>query len=155
MLRNVTATTAFIILIISITVNELPTVLPISAKQCDKCEIFSGNFALKFCEFRRFFSRQNLRFCFAPKTLYSLEWSLEQRCTTELDPDFKNRIIRLLLRIRIRIVIFCFFRIRIRIRIQFSMITNDFKVAAISIESRYIYNFYIIPIQDSESDSVS
>ena len=34
------------------------------------------------------------------------------------------------------------------------MITNDFKVGAISIESRYVYNFYIIPIQDSESDSV-
>ena len=45
-----------------------------------------------------------------------------QRCTSEPDPDFKNPIMRLLL--RYGIVIFCFFRIRIRI--QFWMITNDF-----------------------------
>ena len=57
----------------------------------------------------------------------AIQLVIYQRCTTEPDPNFKNRIIRLLLRIRIGIVIFCFFRIRIRI--QFWMITN-FKVAA-------------------------
>ena len=39
-------------------------VFPISAK---KCEIFSGIFALKFCEFRRFFSRQKPAILFPPK----------------------------------------------------------------------------------------
>ena len=32
------------------------TVFPISTKKCEKCEIVSSIFALKFCEFRRFFS---------------------------------------------------------------------------------------------------
>ena len=41
-------------------------VFPISAK---KCEIFSGIFALKFCEFRRFFSRQKPAFLFPAKNL--------------------------------------------------------------------------------------
>ena len=39
---------------------------PISAK---KCEIFSGIFALKFCEFQRFFSRQKPAFLFPAKNL--------------------------------------------------------------------------------------
>ena len=39
-------------------------VFPISAK---KCKIFSGIFALKFCEFRRFFSRQKSAFLFPAK----------------------------------------------------------------------------------------
>ena len=34
-----------------------------------KCEIFSGIFALKFCEFRRFFSRQKPAFLFPAKNL--------------------------------------------------------------------------------------
>ena len=43
------------------------SVFPISAKKCEKCEIFSGIFALKFCEFRRFFSRQKPAFLFPAK----------------------------------------------------------------------------------------
>ena len=45
------------------------SVFPISAKKCEKCEIFSGIFALKFCEFRRFFSRQKPAFLFSAKNL--------------------------------------------------------------------------------------
>ena len=44
---------------------------PISAKKCEKCEIFSGIFALKFCEFWRFFSCQKPAFFFPPKTVDS------------------------------------------------------------------------------------
>ena len=40
---------------------------PISAKKCEECEIFSGIFTLKFCEFRRFFSRQKPAFLFPAK----------------------------------------------------------------------------------------
>ena len=40
------------------------TVFPVSAK---KCEIFFGIFALKFCEFRRFFSSQKPAFLFPTK----------------------------------------------------------------------------------------
>ena len=47
----------------------LTPVFPISAKKCEKCEIFSGIFALKFCEFRRFFSRQKPAFLFPAKNL--------------------------------------------------------------------------------------
>ena len=44
----------------------LGSVFPISAK---KCEIFCGIFALKFCEFQRFFSRQKPTFLFPAKNL--------------------------------------------------------------------------------------
>ena len=42
---------------------DTTAVFSISAKKCEKCEFFSGIFALKFCEFRRF--------CFPPKTVDS------------------------------------------------------------------------------------
>ena len=57
-----------------------------------------------------------------------------ERCTTEPDPAFENRTIRLLL--RIGIVIFFFFRFRIRIRIQFWMITKDFNKL---LEANWVY----------------
>ena len=46
---------------------KMQPVFPISAKKCEKCEIFSGIFALKFCEFPRFFSRQKPAFLFPAK----------------------------------------------------------------------------------------
>ena len=45
----------------------LPPVFPISVKKCEKCKIFSGIFALKFCELWRFFSRQKPAFLFPAK----------------------------------------------------------------------------------------
>ena len=42
---------------------------PISAKKCENCEIFSCIFALKVCEFRRFFSHQKPAFLFPAKNL--------------------------------------------------------------------------------------
>ena len=47
-------------------------VFPINAK---KCEIFSGIFALKFCEFRRFFSRQKPAFLFPAKNRRQLRFT--------------------------------------------------------------------------------
>ena len=42
----------------------LSTMFLMSAKKCEKYEIFSGIFALNFCEVRRFFSRQKPAFLF-------------------------------------------------------------------------------------------
>ena len=50
-------------------------VFPISAKKCEKCEIFSGIFSLKFCKFRRFFSRQKPAFLFPAKNLRQLRFT--------------------------------------------------------------------------------
>ena len=47
--------------------------LPISAKKCKKCKILSGIFALKFCEYQRFFSRQKLAFLFPAKNRRQLQ----------------------------------------------------------------------------------
>ena len=57
-----------------ITVNLLinKPVLPMSAK---KCKIFSGIYALKFCEFRRFFSCQKPAFLFLVKNHRKLRFA--------------------------------------------------------------------------------
>ena len=55
--------------------NDIKTtsaVFPISAK---KCEIFSSILALKFCEFRRFFSRQKMAFLFPAKNRRQLQFT--------------------------------------------------------------------------------
>ena len=54
---------------------RLSSVLPVSAKKCEKCEIFSGVFALKFWEFRRFFSHQKPAFLFLAKNLRQLRFT--------------------------------------------------------------------------------
>ena len=49
---------------------------PISAKKCEKCKIFSGIFALKFCKFRRFFSCQKPAFLFPTKNCRQLRFTM-------------------------------------------------------------------------------
>ena len=51
---------------------RLAPVFPISTK---KCEIFFGIFALKFCKFRRFFSRQKPAFLFPAKNRRQLRFT--------------------------------------------------------------------------------
>ena len=60
---------------ILLTIVQTKSVFPISAKKCNKCEIFSGIFALKFCEFRRFFSRQKPAFLFPAKNRRQLQFT--------------------------------------------------------------------------------
>ena len=64
-------------------------VFPISAKKCKKCKIFSGIFALKFCEFRHFFSCQKPVFLFATKNRRQL-WFTRLEARRKL-AEFRRR----------------------------------------------------------------
>ena len=54
----------------------LGAVFPISAKKCEKCNIFSGIWSLKFCKFQRFFSRQKPAFLFPAKNHRQLRFTV-------------------------------------------------------------------------------